>query len=202
MAGNANQAPELVLASASPRRQELLAQLGVQFSVVPADIDESILPGEAPELYVQRMAASKAQAGRTGAGKRPVLGADTVVVLGERILGKPRDRDDALEMLTLLSDRTHRVISGVAIADGQQLLERQSQTEVSFGKISAAAREAYWATGEPRDKAGAYAIQGYGAVFVTHINGSYTGVVGLPLYETAELLRCVGFKPAFSLVDS
>ena len=105
-------------------------------------------------------------------------------------------------MLTLLSDRTHRVISGVAIADGQQLLERQSQTEVSFGKISAAAREAYWATGEPRDKAGAYAIQGYGAVFVTHINGSYTGVVGLPLYETAELLRCVGFKPAFSLVDS
>ncbi|MDP6436141.1 MAG: Maf family protein [Gammaproteobacteria bacterium] len=194
--------PELLLASASPRRRELLTQLGVQFTVVPANIDESILPGELPESYVRRMAAGKAEAGRRSAGGRPALGADTAVIIDDRILGKPRDRADALDMLELLAGRTHQVISGVAVADGTQVLERLSTTKVSFGPISAAEREAYWATGEPRDKAGAYAIQGYGAVFVRHINGSYTGVVGLPLYETAELLRCIGLNPGSGPADS
>lgn len=187
--------PELVLASGSARRRELLARLGVKFTVSPADIDESVLPGEQPEVYVQRMAAAKAQWGVQNVGPRPVLGADTAVVLGDRIFGKPRNRVDALEMLELLSGRVHRVFSGVAIADGHQLVERLSITDVCFGELSAAEREAYWATGEPADKAGAYAIQGHGALFVRHINGSYTGVVGLPLFETAELLRCVGYRP-------
>lgn len=195
MADHPETRTELVLASASPRRRELLAQLGVQFDVVPADIDEYVLPGERPETYVRRMAEGKAKAGWAGASGRPVLGADTAVVVDGLILGKPRDRDDALRMLELLSGRTHRVISGVAIADGDQVLERLCSTEVTFGEISAAEREAYWATGEPQDKAGAYGIQGLGARFVRHINGSYTGVVGLPLYETAELLRCTGLLP-------
>jgi septum formation protein len=192
--------PELVLASASPRRRELLAGLDVRFTVVPADIDESVLPGEQPELYVKRMAAAKAQQGQQTAGARPVLGADTAVVLDEQIFGKPRDRADALEMLALLSDRSHRVISSVALALGDQLLQRQTITEVCFGPISLATREAYWSTGEPADKAGGYAIQGYGAQFVKYINGSYTGVVGLPLFETTELLRCMGYQPGFPTV--
>ena len=186
--------PSLVLASASPRRRELLTQLGVSFTVYPADIDETARRGEAPADYVHRMAVEKARCGFEQAGIT-ALGADTAVVIGDRILGKPADRADALYMLELLSGATHQVLSAVALADGAGVRSRLSTTEVRFGEISAAARAAYWDTGEPADKAGAYAIQGLGAVFVAHISGSYSGVVGLPLYETAELLRAAGFSP-------
>lgn len=190
---------ELILASASPRRRELLTQLGIPFSVQATDTDERVLPGEIPETYVRRMALDKAGAGQQTALRTAcILGADTAVVCGDRILGKPRDREDAVQMLQMLSGQTHRVLSGVALTDGVQVREALSITEVTFSVISPAASIAYWDTGEPCDKAGAYAIQGRGAVFVTHINGSYSGVVGLPLFETAELLRCFGYRPGFS----
>jgi septum formation protein len=189
---------ELILASASPRRRELLTQLGVLFSVQPTDTDERVLPSEMPEVYVRRMALDKAVAGQQKVVRKAcVLGADTAVVIGDRILGKPRDREDAAQMLQLLSGKTHRVLSGVALTDGVRIREALSITEVTFSVISPAAGRAYWDTGEPCDKAGAYAIQGRGAVFVSHIDGSYSGVVGLPLFETAELLRSFGYRPGF-----
>jgi len=183
----------LILASASPRRRELLAQLGVSFSVLPADIDERVVDGETPQAYVRRMAVGKAEAGHAQAAVAVapgpiVLGADTTVVVNAQILGKPENQDDAMRMLALLSGRTHRVLSSVAVTDGKRLEARTSITEVSFRNISPGESAAYWATGEPYDKAGAYAVQGLGALFVHELKGSYTGVVGLPLYETAELL--------------
>lgn len=194
---------ELILASSSPRRRELLEQLDVPFCVQPTDVDEQLWSHEPAEEYVRRMSLEKAAAGARSlvqGGKRCVLAADTTVVLGERILGKPRDREDALAMLQMLSGRTHRVLSSVAVTDGTTTRDGLSITEVSFAEIPPEACEAYWETGEPRDKAGAYGIQGRGAVFVRHIAGSYSGVVGLPLYETAELLRCFGYAPAFGYV--
>jgi len=183
----------IVLASASPRRRELLAQLEVEFSVAPADVDESVAPGETAEEYVRRMAVTKARAGQLAAhGGALVIGADTAVVLESVILGKPADETDALRMLEMLSGQTHRVLSAVAVTDGNRTEERMSATEVSFRPLTTDESAAYWATGEPCDKAGAYAIQGLGALFVTGIHGSYTGVVGLPLYETAELLAAFG----------
>jgi septum formation protein len=193
------QSGELILASASPRRRELLAQLDVQFSVLPTDTDESVLAGELPEAYVNRMALDKATRGLVLAQRTAcILGADTAVVTGGVILGKPRDREDGLRMLQMLSGQTHQVLSGIAVMDGTRIEQRLSVTEVTFGVISAATTAAYWDTGEPCDKAGAYAIQGRGAVFVRHIAGSYSGVVGLPLYETAELLRGFGYCPGFA----
>lgn len=189
---------ELVLASASPRRRELLQQLGMTFTVAPADIDESVRPDEAPDAYVRRMAAEKAAAGLAQAAPgSTVLGADTAVVIDGRVLGKPADRDDAVAMLQLLSDRTHQVMSGVAVAGSGAARDALSITEVTFGPVSIVAAEHYWDTGEPADKAGGYGIQGCGAVFVASLSGSYTGVVGLPLYETAGLLRESGFAPGF-----
>ena len=185
----------LVLASASPRRRELLGVLGVEFTVAPADIDESVQPGELPQAYVRRMALSKARAVRAVADDGAVLGSDTAVVIGDRILGKPADRDDAVAMLSELSGRTHRVMSAVALLDVAGCGEALSMTDVTFRNISVAEAEAYWDTGEPADKAGAYGIQGFGAVFVSEIRGSYSGVVGLPLFETAALLEERGFGP-------
>jgi septum formation protein len=189
---------ELILASASPRRRELLLQLDISFTVQPTETDESVLPGEAPEAYVQRMALEKATAGlQLAPPDACVLGADTAVVTGETILGKPQDREDALQMLQMLSGWTHRVLSGVALTDGSRVEAVLSITEVTFGVIAPAAASAYWDTGEPVDKAGSYAIQGRGVVFVEHMTGSYSGVVGLPLFETAELLRHFGYRPGF-----
>jgi septum formation protein len=197
--------PAVILASASPRRRELLAQLGISFTVAPADIDEAVAPGEAPQDYVRRMAAGKAQAGygqamtAAGESRLVVIGADTTVVAGKCILGKPQHKVDAIRMLEQLSGRTHLVLSAVAVTDGQRVEERTSITEVSFRNIHPEEAAAYWATGEPADKAGAYAVQGLGALFVQELKGSYTGVVGLPLYETAELLAlfgcCLGLEP-------
>lgn len=186
-------APRLVLASASPRRRELLATLGVQYSVEPADIDESVLPGEAPADYVRRMALTKAEVVAQRHPDAAVLGADTAVVVADAILGKPADRADGLAMLEQLADRTHRVYTGLALVCGGNATERMSVTEVDFRAVSAAERAAYWATGEPADKAGGYAAQGLGAAFVRELRGSYSGVVGLPLFECAELLTAAGY---------
>ena len=183
------------LASLSPRRRELLQQMGVPFQVVEVETDESPLPAEAADAYVSRLAAAKAAAGwratrSVGLGSRPapVLGADTVVVLGEAILGKPTDRQHAERMLGELSGRTHRVLTAVAVCTDSGVQSRISRSEVTFRRIDAVERAAYWDTGEPADKAGAYAIQGFAAVFIADLRGSYSGVMGLPIFETAELL--------------
>ncbi len=180
----------LFLASASPRRRELLTQIGVPFTLLPVSIDEAPDAAEAPEAYVQRLAREKALAGLAQAADATacVLGADTTVVLDGRILGKPADRADALAMLQALSGREHQVMTAVALADARQCVVRLVTTRVRMRAIPAAQAEAYWASGEPQDKAGGYAIQGWGAVFVSAVEGSYSAVVGLPLCETAQLL--------------
>lgn len=190
--------PLLCLASRSPRRRELLGQLGVAVESVPADIDEVRRAGEIAEVFCLRMALEKARAGRSRVAPddvRPVLGSDTVVAVDERVLGKPVDRDDALAMLAALAGRTHEVYTAVALVgpDGQEA-SRLSVSHVTFRAITPSEAEAYWATGEPRDKAGGYAIQGLGAVFVERLQGSYSGVMGLPLFETAELLGHFGIE--------
>ncbi|UXY54099.1 Maf family protein [Pseudomonas tohonis] len=188
----------LHLASGSPRRRELLAQIGVPFQVLSAAIDESVRPGETAEHYVERLAREKAAAGLAALGDAAagtcVLGADTSVVLDGRILGKPLDRDDALAMLADLSGREHQVLTAVAVAESGHCASRLVTSRVRFRVIPQAEREAYWATGEPLDKAGGYAIQGLGAVFVENIQGSYSAVVGLPLLETADLLGEFGIS--------
>jgi septum formation protein len=184
-------APCLVLASASPRRSALLAQIGVPHRVDAAHIDESVRSGESPQQYVERLAAGKAAAIAAQSQRSqglPVLGADTSVILGERIFGKPASVDAALEMLGALGGRTHEVLSAIALCDARGLHTRVSRTRVTLRPISEREIRAYWASGEPRDKAGGYAIQGRAAIFVEHIDGSYSGVMGLPLFETAALL--------------
>lgn len=189
-------ATPIILASASPRRRALLAQIGVAHEVLPVDVDETPRPGEVPELYAERMALAKARAVAAIRGlSRPVLGADTCVVLEGRILGKPRGREEGLSMLRRLAGATHRVLSAVALVwEGGQAL-RLCVSRVRFRALTETEIQAYWASGEPADKAGAYAIQGLGAVFVEHLEGSYSGVMGLPLYETAALLRECGIDP-------
>lgn len=182
--------PQLLLASQSPRRAELLRQIGVRFVVAPADIVEQAHAGETAADYAQRIALEKARAGwQRSSQSLPVLGADTDVVLDGRILGKPKDRDDALTMLAALSDREHQVYSAVAMVHAQREAVVLSVTRVVFAAITPAQAAAYWHSGEPADKAGAYGIQGLGAQFVREIQGSYSGVVGLPLYETCSLLK-------------
>jgi septum formation protein len=186
--------PDIVLASASPRRRALLDQLGIRHELLPADVDETPLAGESPAALAQRLARAKALAGRNrDGGARPVLGADTVVTLDGRIFGKPVDREDAVDMLTALGGREHQVLTAVALAQAGagQVFEALSETRVRMRVISATEAAAYWESGEPAGKAGAYAIQGLGAVFIEHIAGSYSGVMGLPLYETARLLQAV-----------
>lgn len=189
--------PQFYLASRSPRRQQLLDQLGLGYHVLGVDVTEQPGIGERAEDFVRRAALDKALAGWRVEGRRldlPVLGADTAVVLDDALLGKPRDRAHGLEMLARLSGRQHRVLSAVAVVAPARQHVRLSVSEVSFRSISAREREAYWATGEPADKAGSYAIQGLGAVFVKTLNGSHSAVMGLPLFETAELLAEFGIN--------
>jgi septum formation protein len=189
----------LYLASASPRRRDLLAQIGVACRCLPVDLDESALPGEAPADYVIRLALDKARAARTlldsdeSADAALVLAADTAVVVAGEVLGKPQDGADAAVMLRRLGGREHRVLTGVALI-GPGAVERVglSESRVRMRPITEAEIAAYWATGEPVDKAGAYGIQGRGAVFIQAIAGSYSGVMGLPLFETATLLAAAG----------
>ena len=185
----------IFLASGSPRRRDLLQQIGVSFQVIGIELDETARADEAPVAYVSRLAEAKAAAGwqrSRDLGNAPVLAADTAVVLDGRILGKPGNMKDAIGMLLELSSRTHEVLTAVAVrtASGTQL--KISRSMVTFRSIDAAEARDYWETGEPRDKAGAYAIQGYAAVFIADLKGSYSGVMGLPLFETAELLQKAG----------
>jgi len=180
---------DLILASASPRRLELLEQIGVRAETLPVDLDERVLPDELPREFVRRLACEKAQAGfARSQGNRPALGSDTAVVLNGRIMGKPVDKADAAEMLQALSGQVHQVMTAVAVTDGQRTAVDVVVTDVHFNDITSAQAQAYWASGEPCDKAGGYGIQGLGAIFVRHISGSYSAVVGLPLSETATLL--------------
>lgn len=180
----------IVLASASPRRYELLSQLGVNFKQVVADIDESVLSGELPQDYVQRLALAKA----TVVSKRlgtdvPVLGADTIVVAQQEILGKPTDFTDFKRMMQLVSGQCHQVFTAVALVNPAKAVVQLVGTEVWFRTLTEAEITAYWQTGEPQDKAGGYGIQGKAARFIQRINGSYGAVVGLPLCETEQLLQ-------------
>jgi septum formation protein len=186
------EAPLVCLASVSPRRRELLRQIGVPHVLAVPDIDEAVLPGEPAADYVVRMACGKARAVRAQGGALPVLAADTIVVIDERICGKPGDEAEGIAMLTQLSGRSHAVLTAVALAAGGALAHRLSTSEVRFRQLSQAECVSYWRSGEPRDKAGAYAIQGRGAVFIEHLSGSYSGVMGLPLFETAQLLSAAG----------
>ncbi|EHG7583312.1 MULTISPECIES: Maf family protein [Citrobacter] len=179
----------LYLASGSPRRQELLTQLGVAFECIVTGIEEMRGAGESAQQYVSRLAREKAQAGVTLSPRDlPVLGADTIVILHGEVLEKPRDAEHAATMLRKLSGQTHQVMTAVALADSQYVLDCLVVTDVTFRALSDADIADYIASGEPMDKAGAYGIQGLGGCFVRKINGSYHAVVGLPLVETYELL--------------
>ncbi|AZE03090.1 MULTISPECIES: Maf family protein [Pseudomonas] len=186
----------LYLASGSPRRRELLTQIGVPFTAISADIDETPFPDESPVAYVERLARDKAAAGYALIADEPsaacVLGADTAVVLDGRILGKPLDQADAQSMLMALSDREHEVLTAIAVLDGQRCESRVVRSLVRFRAIGDDEAARYWASGEPCDKAGGYGIQGLAAIFVAGLNGSYSAVVGLPVCETAELLGHFG----------
>jgi septum formation protein len=196
--------PLLQLASASPRRRELLLQLQLAHVLLSQNLDESRLPDEAPLAYVQRLARDKAAAARHDPAWQehlPVLAADTTVVCEGRVLGKPASQEEALDMLGLLSGRAHQVHTAVAVLQGDRLRETLSSSTVYFRHISDEERLAYWQTGEPRDKAGAYAVQGLGAMFIQRIEGSYSGIMGLPLHETVEVLREFGITPMAVLAN-
>jgi septum formation protein len=184
----------LILASQSPRRRELLAQLGYQFDSIAADINEDVNVGEQPSAYVDRLARAKAKhiAEQISESSTLVLGSDTTVVFNGKILGKPESINQCIEMLTLLSNNKHQVYTSVAVVQGEKINSVIVCTDVYFKKLSVQEISRYWQTGEPQDKAGAYGIQGIGGQFVTKIEGSYSSVVGLPLFETAQLLAQFG----------
>jgi septum formation protein len=182
----------LRLASASPRRRQLLELIGVPHLVTPADIDETPRDSERPDEYVIRLAREKAEAVWAQHDDLPVLAADTTVVIDGEILGKPESEAEAVAMLGKLAGREHLVHTGFALRTARAVNVGISTTQVTFAPLTEAQLHAYWASGEPQGKAGAYAIQGLGAVFVSNISGSYTGVMGLPLYATAAMLRAHG----------
>ncbi len=184
----ANNAPELVLASASPRRAALLAQVGIECSIRPSDIDESVIPNESPRDYVERLALAKARAAAVSPDT-VVLGADTIVVLDGRILGKPESKEQGCKMLIQLSNRTHEVLTGVAVVCGDQQEVQCVSASVEFAELTPEIVDRYWQSGECSDKAGAYGIQGIGSVFVKRITGSYGAIVGLPLFEVEQMLQ-------------
>jgi septum formation protein len=187
----------IYLASASPRRSALLAQIGVAHRVQPVDVDESALGAEPPDRYVRRLAVLKAETlwqQLAASQRQPVLGADTAVVLDEQILGKPRDEQDCLRMLGLLSARTHQVFTAVALRAPDGCESRLNVSDVTFRKLGDDEMRRYWRSGEPADKAGAYAVQGRAALFIERIAGSYSGIMGLPLFETGELLAAIGAR--------
>jgi septum formation protein len=198
--------PRIYLASQSPRRRELLAQIGVRFDLLlfrnssraDAETCEDPLPGEQPDVYVLRVAAAKARHGvrmlqERHLPVRPVLAADTTLDVDGEIVGKPRDDADASVILGRLAGRTHRVLTAIAVMQGEHLAQRLSISEVRFRTLNAAEIQRYVASGDPRDKAGAYGIQGFAAMFIEEIRGSHSGIVGLPLCETALLLREIGY---------
>jgi septum formation protein len=180
---------KVYLASSSPRRRELLQQIGVEYQLVENSVDESLIQGESAEEYVTRLAIEKAKSGQNIVNDGVVLGADTAVVINGKILGKPKDRDDFIRMFQRLSGHTHQVMSGIALASVDGNIEhRISISHVTFRQLSDDEIINYWETGEPVDKAGGYGIQGYAAAYIRHLDGSYSGVMGLPLFEVMELL--------------
>lgn len=185
---------QITLASASPRRRELLDQIQVSYNVLAVNIDESHIAGETAQQFVQRLALEKARAGFAQAPNLPALGADTIVISGQYILGKPENKQTCVDMLQLLSGKTHKVMTAVAICKGEIEHCIISTSEVEFIELNLMQIEAYWKTREPLDKAGSYAIQGIAAQFIKNIKGSYSGIMGLPLFETAQLLNRLGIK--------
>jgi septum formation protein len=187
---------QIILASASPRRRELLRQIGVDFTIDPADVDERVLPNESPEAYATRVALEKARVAAQRAGKGIIIAADTIVVLDNAILGKPADHGDAERMLKMLSGRTHQVMTGIAVMDSAtgKTVTRASITNVRFRELSPDEISWYAATGEPLDKAGAYGIQEKGSLFISRIEGCYFNVVGLPLSLLGEMLLEFGIN--------
>ena len=195
----------IILASASPRRAELLRAAGIEFDVMPANADEAVHPGETAEAYVRRVAEAKARAVQPRANGRPVLAADTVVVVDGAILGKPVDRDDATRMLRMLSGRSHEVLTAVCLAGGpdpeggpdkvRAAVTKIETTTVQFARLSDEDIDWYVSSGEPDDKAGAYAIQGLASRFITRISGSYSNVVGLPVSLVFQMFKAVEFRP-------
>lgn len=180
----------IYLASQSPRRRELLTQIGIEYELLSNDIDETPLKDEKASDYVQRLAIEKARAGQTLATEnKPVLGADTIVVVDNKLLGKPRSQQDAMAMLLSLSNRTHQVMTAIALVQGDQVVSEVVKTQVTFRAINEQEALNYWLSGEPEDKAGGYGIQGLGAQFVEKIDGCYFAVVGLPLMKTQQLLN-------------
>ena len=201
---DSTKAYDICLASGSPRRALLLRQIGLNPLILPPDVDETILANEAPKAYVERLAIIKAQCGwqkqldsavnNSKFSPLITLGSDTSVVIGETILGKPRDKAQGLEMLAMLSGKTHQVYTSVAVVTAAGVTSIVQVSDVTFTEISAERASDYWETGEPHDKAGSYGIQAMGALFVQHISGSFTGVMGLPLFETGELLKSSGIS--------
>ena len=195
MTSSVTQYPEILLASASPRRAELLDQLGVKYIIQAVDIDESATANESAEALVQRLAIEKSQAISSDAAQhKPVLGADTLGVLNGELLVKPKDFAHAQDMLSKMSGEWHDILSAVALSYKGKTILRLSKNRVLFRQLSLAEIEAYWHTGEPQDKAGAYAVQGLAAEFIERIEGSYSGIMGLPLFETADLLKNIKNK--------
>ncbi|TYK67157.1 Maf family protein [Colwellia echini] len=203
----ANQAkPKLILASQSPRRKALLAQLGFEFSIQASDIDETVIANEIAYDYVLRLAKQKAQhifnlLPKNEQANSFVLGSDTSVVFNGHILGKPESEADCIKTLSLLSNNQHQVLTAIALVGKSFVKGEVVTTNVDFKMLSQAEISAYWLTGEPQDKAGSYGIQGIAGQFVKNINGSYSAVVGLPLYETAKLLTEAGFVGAIKCVN-
>jgi len=192
----------VVLASSSPRRRELLTLIGISHEVRPANIDETMRPREAPRRHAERLAREKATAIATRDPDRITIGADTVVVINRKVLGKPADAADAARMLRMLSGREHTVITAVAVSRGKKLRSAVEEVRVKFRRISEDEIDAYIATGEPMDKAGAYGIQGYGATIVERIEGDYFAVMGLPLVRLVGLMKDVGVKYRFGGIST
>jgi septum formation protein len=199
---SSNSAPLLVLASQSPRRAELLQRLGLDFEIVPAEIDESYVDHEMPAVHAERLAREKAFAISHRRPDALVVGSDTIVVLGSDVLGKPRDGEDAVEMLERLSGREHQVFTGVAVAHGGRVESDLERVTVRFRNVDRRACEEYVATGEPMDKAGAYGIQGFGSALVESIHGDYFAVMGLPVVCTLKLIQRFGWRYAFGRLEA
>ncbi len=185
--------PQISLASASPRRRELLDQIGIRYRLLKISVDESALGDELPLHYVERLARAKAEAGYLGQAELPVLGADTCVVIDNKILGKPESAEHAIEQLQQLSGRIHQVYTAVAIRD-QHCISCVQVSNVSFHNLTLQQCQRYVAAGESLDKAGSYAVQGLAASFIEHIDGSFSGIMGLPLFETTRLLKLAGIS--------
>jgi len=191
----------VVLASGSPRRRQLLELIGVEHEVLPSNIDETLRPRETPRRHAERLAREKASAVATREPGKITIAADTIVVINRRVLGKPRDEADARRMLSMLSGREHTVITAVAVARGRKLRSAVEEVRVKFRRLREDEIDAYVATGEPMDKAGAYGIQGFGATIVECVNGDYFAVMGLPLARLVTLLRDLGVRYRFGRLD-